>query len=567
MPGVSPVLRRAWRVVGNAIRPGVEVMPVTHPMDVDWNVPIGMRDGAVLRVNVFRPQGPGPFPVILSAHPYGKDKIAAKTRTGRGPPLQSRFLLQPRRIQISAYTSWEAPDPVFWVKAGYVVVNADLRGGGASEGIADLFSDEEAQDYYELIEWAGGQGWSNGRVGLDGVSYLAISQYKVAALRPPHLAAICPWEGLTDLYRDFARPGGVLENGFAKLWSQMTGREARVRQSLYQAIRDHSERDDWYQARTPRLEAILAPILVCGSFSDHLLHSRGSFELFRRAGSRDKWLYTHRDGKWSAYYDPAATQTRRRFFDHFLKQEDNGWEREPRVRLAITESGPNPAAVVDEDAWPPADVRWRTLRLDASSGAMDDEAGDAPPASTSLTLPNGRVSFVWTVKADLDVIGPMALYLDVCLRDGADALLFAGLRKLCGRREAVFEGSYGFSRDMVSKGWQRLAHREIDPGLSTPAEPVHTYQRSERLRAGELLRVAIAMRPHATRLRAGEQLRLDLQGRWFYPHNPFVGQFPAAYEASPADRCTISTGGPNGAYLLLATRPLRDDSPALGHAA
>jgi putative CocE/NonD family hydrolase len=94
-----------------------------------------------------------------------------------------------------------------------------------------------------LIEWAGTQAASSGRVGLDGVSYLAISQYKVAALQPPRLFAICPCEGLSDVYRDFARPGGVLENGFSKLWSWLTGREARIRTSLYEAIVEHPERD------------------------------------------------------------------------------------------------------------------------------------------------------------------------------------------------------------------------------------------------------------------------------------------------------------------------------------
>ncbi|WP_375395928.1 CocE/NonD family hydrolase [uncultured Sphingomonas sp.] len=566
MTSVLRAARRAVRFLGNAVRPGVEVVPV-EAMAVDWDVPIAMRDGTVLRANVFRPHGQGPFPVIMSAHPYGKDKIPAKTRTGRGPPLQSRFLPQPHPIRISAYTSWEAPDPAVWVDAGYAVVNADLRGGGTSDGIADLFSDEEARDYYELIEWAGTQGWSNGRVGLDGASYLAISQYKVAALQPPHLTAICPWEGLTDVYRDFARPGGVLENGFSKLWSRLTGREARVRASLYDAICAHPERDEWYAARTPRIEDIAVPILVCGSFSDHLLHSRGSFELFRRAGSRDKWLYTHRDGKWCAYYGAEATATRRRFFDHFLKREDNGWEHEPRVRLAIADDGPEPAAVMYEDAWPPADIQWRRLRLDAGSGAMHDATDGFLPASASLRLPDGRVSFVWTVEQDLDVIGPMALYLDVLLRDGADALLFAGLRKLRGRREAVFEGSYGFSGDMVSTGWQRIAHRTIDAALSTPAAPVHTYTSPEPARPGEVVRVAIALRPHATRLRAGDRLRLDLQGRWFYPYNPLFGQFPAAYQASPVDRCTILTGGPDGAYLLLATRPPRGDLSMPGRAA
>jgi predicted acyl esterase len=544
---------RGLRFVRNAIWPNVQVAAVSSGIHVDWDVPVTVRDGTVLRVNVFRPEGSGPFPVLMSAHPYGKDKIPARTRSGRGAPLQSRLLPQPHPVRISAYTSWEAPDPAVWVREGYAVVNADLRGGGTSEGVGELFSDEEARDYYDLIEWAGTQAWSSGRVGLDGVSYLAISQYKVAALEPPHLAAICPWEGLSDVYRDFARPGGVLENGFSKLWSWLTGREARIRTSLYEAILEHPERDDWYQARTPKIEDIQVPLLVCGSFSDHLLHTRGSFEVFRRAGSRQKWLYTHRDGKWCAYYSEDATRTRMRFFDHFLKGLENGWDRQAPVRLAITEAGAEPAMVVAEDAWPPRDVTWNKLWLDAGTKTMRFDQTFAP-AGAKVSLPEGRISFLWTVPEDMDVIGPMALYLHLEVQGATDALLFAGLRKLRDGAEVTFEGSYGFSGDMMSKGWQRAAHRELAVELSTPEQPVYTHRGVEPLQDGEIVPIAIAMRPHATRLRQGEQLRLDMQGRWFYPKSKFRGQFPASYEKSAKASCTFHTGGDAPAYLLLARR-------------
>ena len=546
-------LLRAVRFMSNAISPNVQVAAVSLDIHVDWNVPVRVRDGTILRVNVFRPKGEGTFPVIMSAHPYGKDKIPAKTRSGRGVPLQSRLLPQPHPVRISAYTSWEAPDPDVWVREGYAVVNADLRGGGTSEGVGDLFSDEEAHDYYDLIEWAGTQAWSTGRVGLDGVSYLAISQYKVAALQPPHLAAICPWEGLSDVYRDFARPGGVLENGFSKLWSWLTGKEARIRTSLYEAILRHPERDDWYRARTPKLEDIQVPMLVCGSFSDHLLHTRGSFEAFRRAGSVQKWLYTHRDGKWCAYYSDDATRTRIRFFDYFLKGLKNGWNEQPAVRLTITEAGPDPASIVHEDAWPPRDVKWQKLWLDATTKTMQLEQPVVAGVSR-VSLPEDRLSFLWTVPEDMDMIGNMALYLHMEIQDATDALLFAGLRKLSRGAEVTFEGSYGFSGDMVSKGWQRAAHRELDAELSTADQPVYTHSRVSPLKPKEIVPIAIAMRPHATRLRKGDQLRLDIQGRWFHPKSKFRGQFPASYEKSSKAVGTFHTGGAHRSYLLLASR-------------
>ena len=546
----------ALRFVRNAIRPNVEVTKAPADIHVDWDVPVAVRDGTILRVNVFRPNAAGPVPVIMSAHPYGKDRIPAKTRSGRGLPPQTRLLPQPHPIRFSEWTSWEAPDPVFWVSRGYAVINADLRGGGTSEGTAELFSDQEALDYYDLIEWAGVQSWSSGRIGLDGVSYLAISQYKVAALRPPHLAAICPWEGLSDMYRDFARPGGIREDGFSILWSAITSREARVGTPIREQIVKRPERDAWYESVTPALERIEVPILVCASFSDHLLHTRGSFEVFRRAGSVRKWLYTHRDGKWSAYYSEEATRARNRFFDHTLKGLDNGWATEPAVRLAITEAGPDPVAVVSEETWPPKDLTWRKLWLDARSKAMTEGAAPALPASLRFKSRHGVAAFLWDAPEDLDVIGPMVLHLNVEMAGAEDIHLFVELRKLSSGVEVAFEGSYGFSGDGVSKGWQRAAHRELDLRLSTPEQPVHRHDRVEPLGVGEIVPVQIALRPHATRFRKGDQLRVEIRGKWNYPRNPLFGQFPAGYQRSPKGLCTLHTGGTANAYLLLGTRAI-----------
>ena len=427
-------------------------------------MPVKVRDGTTLRVNVFRPTEPGTYPVIMSAHPYGKDRIPARSRSGRTAQPQYRMFPQPEPVSFSEWTSWEAPDPGVWVPRGYVVVNADLRGGGTSEGTGDLFSDEEAQDYHDLIEWAGVQPWSNGRVGLDGVSYLCMSQYKVAALNPPHLAAICPWEGFSDLYRDFGRPGGSREDGFTIVWSKGTSKIARLRGDLRREVRERTERDEWYRSKTPNLERIKVPMLVCGSFSDHSLHSRGSFELFRRAASTQKWLYTHRGGKWSTYYSERATAARIGFFDRFLKGEANGWDQRPSVHLEIHDSGPNPAAVVQEDAWPPGNLDWRPLWLDARDMAL----GVASPAAQSQAALSSRsgLRFQWSVPEDMDIIGPMALRLWIKAQDASDPVFFAGIRKFRAGAEVTFEGSFGFSGDMVSKGWQRAAHREIDAHLS-----------------------------------------------------------------------------------------------------
>ncbi len=183
--------------VGGAAGPGGG--PRRFGSDARWRGAAGQRLPA---------PGSGPFPVILAAHPYGKDRLPKRRWWGWGINPQFRILRQPGQVEISSETSWEAPDPVWWLAHGYAVVNADIRGAGTSDGAGALMSDQEAEDVYDLIEWAGAAPWSSGGVGMAGVSDLAMAQFKAAALRPPSLKAICPWEGFTDAYRDMFNPGG-----------------------------------------------------------------------------------------------------------------------------------------------------------------------------------------------------------------------------------------------------------------------------------------------------------------------------------------------------------------------
>ncbi len=164
--------------------------------------------------------------------------------------------------------------------------------------------------------------------------------------------------------------------------------------------------------------------------------------------------------------------------------------------------------------------------------------------------------FVWTVPEDIDVIGPMALRLNVEVRGADDVFLFVGVRKIRAGVEIHFEGSFGFSGDMVSKGWQRAAHRELDAALSSPSQPVHTHRVAQPLRDGEIVPVDIALQPHATRFLKGDVLRLEVRGKWHYPRDPLRGQFPAYYQGSRKALCVLHTGGVREARLLVGTRPV-----------
>jgi uncharacterized protein len=178
-------------------------------MVIERDVPVPMDDGIVLRADVFRPPGPGRHPVLLSYGPYAKG-LAFQD----GYPDEWR-LMDSQHPEVARGTSttqqnWEVVDPEKWVPDGYACVRVDSRGAGRSPGVLEPFAPRETRDLYECVEWAGEQPWSTGKVGLAGISYYAMNQWHVAALRPPHLAAICVWEGAADFYRDATHHGGIL---------------------------------------------------------------------------------------------------------------------------------------------------------------------------------------------------------------------------------------------------------------------------------------------------------------------------------------------------------------------
>lgn len=511
-----------------------------------------MRDGTVLRVNVYRPAGDHRVPVIVSAHPYGKDALPKRTWRGWHFSAQYRVLRQSMPLEFSSETGWEAPDPVWWVAHGYAVVNADVRGAGRSEGRGALLSDQEGEDVADLITWAGAQAWSNGCVGMLGVSYLAISQYKVAALRPASLRAIVPWEGFTDAYRDLFAPGGIEERGFSLLWQTLVRRRMRMDQDFGEERRRHALRDAWWQSLVPDLSRIEVPMLICASFSDNDLHSRGSFRAFQQVGSTDRFAYTHRGPKWATFYSGEARAAQLAFFERYLKAR--AVPEPPRVRLEVRESGSVVAGVREEREWPLARTRWRDLYL-AGEGMLREEPGG--PGQVTFATRRAAAAFRHRFAEDTELTGPMTLRLWVSVAGAEDVNLFAGVEKWRDGEYVPFEGSYGYGRDRVTTGWQRAALRELDPVASSPHEPVPTLLHVQPLAPGEVVRVEFALGPSSTLFRGGETLLLVVAGRWLSSANLLSGSLPARYRPSAASRCTLhwSEGMPAALTVPEIPRP------------
>lgn len=530
-------------------------MTVTDPPSgivIDRDVAVPARDGTLLRVNIFRPPGSTPRPVLLSAHPYGKDNLPKRRRGRWRFSVQYRAMRQSGPVSFSALTGWEAPDPAWWVAQGFAVVNADLRGCGTSEGIGSLLSRREAEDTCDIIGWAAGQSWSDGRVVMSGVSYLAISQYAAAALRPPALKAIVPWEGFTDAYRDLAFPGGVREKGFLRLWSAEVRRSTRQSYDMIAMGDAHPLHDEFWQSLAPDLSAITIPMLVCGSFSDHNLHSRGSFRAFTQTNSTTAHLYTHRGGKWATYYSAPARAAQLAFIRAAL---DGTPPESPSrtVRLEVREDRDTVVAVREELEWPLARTDWRRLYL--SGRGRLSTAAPAGTGTIGFHTRSRAAAFTWSISEDTELTGPMVARLWVGIDGGGDADLFVGVEKWRNGRFVGFEGSYGYGRDRVTTGWQRVSLRALDPELSRPWEPVPRCTEPQPLALGDIAGVDVALLPSATQFRARDQLRLVVAGRWPVPRNPVTGQFPAAYPTSGRGRVILYWGPSHDAHLLVPVIP------------
>ena len=516
---------------------------------LDRDVAVAMRDGTHLMVNVFRPAGERPAPVVMSVTPYGKDAMPDRI----GMTFMRLAGVRFGRLQCSRWTGFEAPDPVFWTAAGYVVVQADVRGMHKSDGHAGVLTDQDAKDYYDLIEWAARQPWASGAVGLIGVSYLCMSQWRVAALRPPALKAIIPWEGVTDLLREFAYQDGIPETGFVSTWWRFRmkrGRNRRFRMAEdFPDERDAHPFDDAFWAdKRPDLGAIDVPALVCASWSDHGLHTRGSLEGYERIASNEKWLFTHGRRKWETFYSPEARELQRRFFDRYLNGHANQWERTPRVRLEIRATR-DESRVRAEAQWPLKSVRYEPWYLDATTRRLvleqcpDEAAASYEPARRRS---KGRARFVRRFERETELTGSMTLKIWVSTSEGDDLDLFVVLRKWnAARREVRFYGYNGFDKDGVAKGWLRVSHRELDATRSRPGRPWHAHRQHQPVQPDEIVAVEIEILASGTLFEAGSSLSVDVLG-----HD--ADRYPAFRHGRTVNRGThtIHTGGRFDSHLL-----------------
>lgn len=567
-------------------------------MRIDWDVPIAMDDGQVLRADVFRPDTDGRYPPLVSYGPYAK---GLAFQDGYPSAWQRMADAHPDVTAGSTnqYANWEVVDPEKWVSDGYVCVRVDSRGCGCSPGRIDHFSPRETRDLYHCIEWAAVQPWSNGKVGLSGISYYAINQWHVASLGPPHLAAMCVWEGAADWYRDMTHHGGIVCTFWANWYdmqvknvqyglgargprSRVTGEPvcgpetlheedlARNRSDLERQILAHPIDDDYHKARSPVWSRVTVPFLSAANWGGQGLHPRGNFEGFVRAASTEKWLEAHGSEHWTHFYTDYGRLLQKRFFDHFLRGLDNGWPAQPRVQLQVRRLDGFVERM--EHEWPLARTRWTRFYLDPAGRRLSRTPGVARGSLGFAALGEGVTFLSEPLHGETEITGPSAAKLFVS-SSTADADLFLVLRVFApDGEEVVFQGAID-PHTPVAQGWLRASHRTLDPGLSTPYRPYHTHDEAQPLRPGEVVECDVEIWPTSVVVPAGYRIGLTVRGKDYeYPgpsggrlsnfKNELKGCGPFLHD-DPRDRSpgmfggttTLHIGPDRAAYVLVPVIP------------
>ena len=568
-------------------------------MHVDWNVPITMDDGLVLRADVFRPVKDGRYPVILTYGPYAKN-LAFQD----GYPSAWQRMVE-KHPDVTAgstnkYQNWEVVDPEKWVPHDYVCVRVDSRGTGCSPGFIDHFSPRETKDFHDCIEWAGVQAWSNGKVGLNGISYYGINQWHVASLQPPHLAAICVWEGAADWYRDMTHHGGILST-FWENWYDMQvktvqygagerGKRSRVHNELVcgpetlpeeelaknrvdfgAEIVAHPLDDDYHKARSPQWDKITVPVFSAANWGGQGLHPRGNFEGFLRAASKQKWLEAHGIEHWTHFYTDYGREQQRKFFDHFLHGKDTGWSKQPKVLLQVRHPGETFVARA-ENEWPLKRTKWTKFYLDPKAMALTTKKPSGNARLSFAAMGDGLTFLTPPLAQETEITGPSALKL-FASSTTPDADFFIVLRVFTGdMKEIVFQGAID-PHTPIAQGWLRASHRKLDKKLSLPYRPYHTHDEKQPLKKGQTVELDIELWPTSIVVPAGYRIALSVRGKDYEYgggsggklsnfKNELKGCGPFLHD-DPRDRppalfsgtTTLAFSGTKAPYLLLPVIP------------
>jgi hypothetical protein len=320
--------------------------------------------------------------------------------------------------------------------------------------------------------------------------------------------------------------------------------------------------DDYYRTRMPDFSRIEAPLLSAGNWGGMGLHTRGNFEGYLRAGSQEKWLEVHGDTHFTHFYSDYGTALQKKFFGHFLKGEQTGWDRQPKVALNIRRPGEK-FQLRAENEWPLARTQWTKYFLQPETREL---ATAKPSAETTLayeTTGDGATFLTQPMTRELEITGPVAakLWLSSETRD-ADVFLVLRVFDPNGK-EAVFIGAND-PRTPIALGWLRASQRKLDPAMSQPYRPWHTHDEAWPLEPGKPVELDVEMWPTSIVVPVGYRLGLTVRGKDYEYDGTDAGVAHAPYPMKgvgpfthndPVDRPAGIFGGKNTLHFAAGKMP------------
>ena len=409
----------------------------------------------------------------------------------------------------SGFDQWEEPDPGYWTAHGYAVIYMDPRGVGMSEGDAHYFGLQDASDNYDVIEYLALQPWCNGRVTMAGNSWLGINQWYTAALNPPHLTCIAPWEGHGNMYRDEYMRGGIPHVSVAREFTCFGNQNC---EDLVSEMLANPVYSAFWKEKAADFEKVTCPAYVVASYSSQV-HCNGTFEGFRRISSREKWLRVHNQQEWGDQQNPENRADLLKFFDYYMKdQTGNGWDKTPRVRLSVLDLSHEDTVNRPEENFPLERQEFHKLYLDP----MAENLSTVPVPmhrEGRYTSDDGksRLRFTHVFHEETEITGYCKLHAWVSAKEAHDMDLYAKLQKVDADGHYVFsdgiEMQYGGPNAML-----RVSLRELDEAASTDSEPRQSFLHPHILHPGEIVEVELAFWPTSLRFHPGETLELSIAG-------------------------------------------------------
>ncbi|CAI9629302.1 unnamed protein product [Alternaria burnsii] len=532
----------------------------------DFAVP--MRDGVTLRADIFRPTGEQKVPAILLWSPYGKDNNGV-----HGLHLQpGRFGVPYDRT--STYEKFEGLDPAEWVAKGYAIVNFDLRGTWDSEGTVPWLGEQDGQDGYDAVEYIATLPWCSGKVATAGNSWLAMAQWFIAAQQPPHLAAIAPWEGASDFYRDTLARGGI-GYPYHLLWGML--QDTMVGRGKAEAVIHMLEKyplyNQYWDDKRAKLDQIQTPAYVLASYSTSL-HTSGSIAGFNRISSKEKWLRIHPTQEWYDLYSDYATEDLQKFFDHYLKGAENGWEKTSRVRFSVLPfDNTEPVANIETTQYPIPEAKQTRFYL------AEHDALSISPMSSSMAksyqsdiipqgLDNDSEELIFSIKFEKPtwLVGYSKAVLYLSAESADDLDVFVQLRKLDttgGRtmqlnvpanalippaKDASEVADSCFLKYYGPNGSLRASHAvtQID-STENDSWPTYKNDRQEKITPGTVVRLNIPIWPGGMAFGAGESLAIKVSGHYMSPME--VAQLNGKTHSENKGKHVLHYGGEFGSYI------------------